>query len=119
MNDEKTRSLVDDCRAILTEGVFNSRWELIICYHKLGERINREKLEGAYGQKIVSQLAQSLNTSKRTLYRACQFAEKYPDVNLLPDGKNISWSKIVTNLLPETVSEPKEKHCPNCGFILR
>ncbi len=115
MTGELTLSLVEDCKAILTEGVFNSRWELIICYHKLGERINSEKLEGVYGQKTVSHLAQSLNTSRRTLYRACQFAEKYPDVNLLPDGKNISWSKIITNLLPETVSAPKEKRCPTCG----
>lgn len=33
------RSLIDDCTAIVTEGVFHSRWSLIETYHQLGARI--------------------------------------------------------------------------------
>ena len=31
--------LVDDCKAIITEAVFTSRWALVEGYHLLGERI--------------------------------------------------------------------------------
>jgi hypothetical protein len=33
-------------------------------------------------------------------------------------GKNISWNKIITQLLPSKVNPPEEKRCPNCGAIL-
>lgn len=31
--------LIEDCRDIITEAVFTSRWALIDGYHQLGERI--------------------------------------------------------------------------------
>jgi len=96
------QSLVDDCKAIITEAVFNSRWALVEGYHMLGERIatenNLERSE-IYGKKILTGLSKSLDTSERTLYRAIQFYEKYPDLDNLPEGKNISWNKIITKYL--------------------
>ena len=97
-------SLVNDCKSIITGAVITSRWALVEGYHQLGERITEENnnFERAkiYGEKIVHDLAQSLNISKRTLYYAIQFYQKYPDLYQVPEGKNITWNKIKTKYLP-------------------
>ena len=101
-------SLVDDCKAIITEAVFISRWSLVEGYHQLGERIVTDKnyREHAKGNKSsVQGLARNLNTSERTLYYAMQFYEKYPDLDMVPEGKNISWNKIITKYLPKPKTE--------------
>ena len=68
--------LVDDCKAIVTEAVFNSRWALVEGYHMLGERIvtehNLDRRE-IYGKKIAQGLAQSIGLSERTINYAVQF----------------------------------------------
>lgn len=100
--------LVDDCKAIITEAVFTSRWALVEGYHQLGERIvneNNLSRKEIYRKKIVQGLAQSIGISARTLHYAIQFYGTYPDINKLPYGKNISWNKIITELLP---APPKE-----------
>lgn len=100
--------MVEDCRAILTEAVFNSRWALIDGYHQLGERIvtddNYQKWAKGNGASL-SGLADNIGISERTLYRAIQFYEKYPDTDKLPEGKNISWNKVVTQYLPACLNE--------------
>lgn len=96
-------ALVEECRAIMTEAVFNSRWALVEGYHTLGERIVTETnfdRQAAYGKKIAQGLAQSLGVSERTVNYAIQFYEKYPSLDTIPEGKNISWNKIVTKYLP-------------------
>jgi len=52
----------------------------------------------------------SINTgiNERDLYRSIQFYKKYPYTNDLPEGKNISWSKIVTKYLPKSNKVEKE-----------
>ncbi|MCK4817389.1 hypothetical protein KA005_16585 [bacterium] len=100
--------LVEECKAIITEAVFNSRWSLVDGYHRLGERIVTEQnfdRDEIYGKKIVSGLAESLGKSERTIWRAMQFYEKYPSLDTLPGGKNISWNKIITQYLPEKSKE--------------
>lgn len=95
-------ALVDDCRAIITEAVFNSRWALIEGYHALGERIvTDEKFQKAAKGNLSSltNLAKNIRVSLRDVYRSIQFFEKYPDLSLLPGGKNMSWSKV-RKLLP-------------------
>lgn len=102
------QSLEDDCRAIVTEAVFTSRWALVEGYHQLGARIAAETnldRQSTYGKKIVQRLAESLNTSERTLYYAIQFYEKYPVLEGVPEGKNISWHKLTTKYLPEPEGE--------------
>ena len=98
-------------------------------YHALGTRIlqeydNFERAE-IYGKEIVSRVRTSLGKSRQTIYRAIQFAKQYPDLALLPEGKNTSWRKICNEYLPEH-KEPhqpeydetlKTDHqCPQCGY---
>ena len=72
LQEQWYEALVDECKDIITETIFTSRWALVEGYHKLGERILEEhnNFERAkiYGQKILQGLAKSLNTSERTLY---------------------------------------------------
>ena len=105
-------ALVGDCKDIIVEGIFASRWALIKTYHNLGTRILAEndnfERSKIYGKAIASRVSRSLGKSTRTIERSMQFARKFPDLNLLPEGKNISWHKLCNNLLPE----PKKPQTP-------
>jgi hypothetical protein len=101
--------LLDECKQIITECEFTSRWALVEGYHQLGTRILQEK------SVTVTQLAQDLNRSERTIQCAVKFAKKYPDLQLLPEGKNVSWHSIVNKYLPETAEKkPNLIECPYC-----
>ena len=96
--------LVDDCKAIITEAVFNSRWALVEGYHALGERIvTDENYQKAAKGNLSSwqDLANNIGISCRSVRYAIQFYEKYPQLDLVPEGKNITWNKIITKYLPE------------------
>lgn len=106
------QQLIEDCKDIIVESVFTSRWALIEGYHLLGKRILEEndnfKRAKIYGQEITSHVSQSLDKSKRTIERAIQFVRQYPDISKLPEGKNISWHKIVNKYLPAPKTEAPE-----------
>ena len=121
------KALVDECHTIITEAVYQSRWALVEGYHNLGKRILGEhdnfERNKIYGERIVHGLAESLNMSSRILWYSIQFVQKYPDLSKVPEGKNITWNKIITKYLP--TSEPtKEKpeavsyylECPKCHY---
>lgn len=120
------RSLIDDCQAIITEAEFSSRWALVEGYHELGQRIiddiPRFIEKGIPESKITSIVAGNTGKSVRTIERSVQFVRKYPDLSTLPEGKSVSWYKIVNKLLPEHIKTEEESviHddtilCPNCG----
>jgi hypothetical protein len=102
-----TEELIEEIRGVLTEGIFASRWDLLECYHKVGVLlIDAEKKT----PKIVSTVTQEIPQQRRTIYRCIQFVKKYPNINELPEGKNISWSKIINKYLPkETKPKPDLK----------
>jgi len=116
--DDRTQLLIEDCQAIWVEHDFQSRWFRVKGYHELDKRLLEEPKE--YGDKFVPLVAESIGKSERTIYRAMEFAKTFPDLNLIPEGKNISWYKVIHKYLP---SESKIKGtsnlvyiCPNCGF---
>ena|SRR3990167_3059102 len=107
------QQLVSDCKEIIVEYEFTSRWALVEGYHLLGKRINQEK------SVTVTKLANDLNKSERTIRRSIQFYKKYPDLSLLPEGKNTSWHQIVNKYLPELAGKNKEPiliECPQCHY---
>lgn len=103
--------LIDDCRSIISEGVFRSRQELIEMYETLGNRIINDSLYKKWGQntqgRFMSELVDDVGKSRSTLYYATQYVEKLDNkefsMTVEKLGKNISWSKIKA-LLPA----PKE-----------
>ena len=98
-------SLIEDLRDLIVETEFTSRWALIEGYHYLGTRILQEKERferaGLQNDQIVQRVANSLQRKPRTIYYAIQFAKTYPDLNLLPEGKDCSWHKVVNKYLTD------------------
>lgn len=97
-------NLVDELKSIVVEGEFGARWALVETWHAFGTRILEENqnFERAkiYGDSLIKKIAESIAKSERTVYNAIAFAKKYPDLDLLPQGKNTSWSRICKQLLP-------------------
>ena len=95
--------LLEDLRDLIVETEFTSRWALIEGYHAVGTRIlaENDNFERAkiYGQDITQRIATSLGKSERTVNYAIKFAQMYPDLNLLAEGKNISWHHIINKYL--------------------
>ncbi|KKQ63514.1 MAG: hypothetical protein US85_C0016G0010 [Candidatus Shapirobacteria bacterium GW2011_GWF1_38_23] len=121
-SEDTINRIADEIKAILTEGEFSARWTLLETYHRVGKLVIENFDHPAYA---VASLAVKINRSERTLYYAIAFAKKYPDINVLPEGKNISWNKIITRYLTlpnekEEKLQPVDKQllkCPNCGFM--
>lgn len=110
--EEWYQALVLECKAIMTEGLFASKWVIIETYHQLGKALleandnfERSKI---YGEQITTHVSQSIGKSKRTVERAIQFAKMYPSLEDLPGGKNITWAKIVSKHLPKKKDEACE-----------
>ena len=107
------QSLVDDVRAAHVEAVHNSRWELLAGYHAIGERIATEKRlkwnERGNGATLQG-LAKSTGVSGRNLYYAIKFYEMFPRLEDVPNGKNISWHKVTTQLLTKKTKTKFEKY---------
>lgn len=125
MDSEWFDALVEECKAISVEYGFTQRWSQVEGRHALGLRILADndnfKRTSVYGLQVTKKIAAALNISERTIQYAIQFATKFPDLNMLPAGKNISWSKIVKEYLPDNPipkQETKEKRCPHCGGLL-
>jgi len=105
LNDQWYINLIDECKDIIVETEFTSRWALVEGYHLLGTRIlgeydNFERIRMGRTE-LVNSIAQSLGKKKRTIYYAVKFASLYPDLNLLPEGKNISFHHIINKYLTE------------------
>ena len=109
-NQEWYSNLVEECKAIITEAIFTSRWALVEGYWNIGKLIREQYKthKEIYGKKIAQDLAESIGISERTINYACAAYDKYPDLGQMPEGKNISWNKLVTKYLPA----PKEKELP-------
>jgi len=120
------QNLVDELKDIIVESEFSTRWMIIETYHLVGKRILEEypNFERAqiYGKQIASRVSESLGKSERTIERAIQFARMYPDLNLLPEGKNVSWHLICNKYLPAPKQKTKQKEeyilCKSCGSEL-
>lgn len=103
------QSLLDDCKAVITEKMFNSRVEIIEGKWELGKRINEENEQmervKIYGKRIIETLAEDLNVSTSNLWTCMQFYNRFPEKTFskvlenLPEGKDISWYLIMTKYL--------------------
>ena len=103
IKDEWYQTLVDECKSIITEAVFTSRWALVEGYWNLGKRIREDNnwqkyAKGAYSS--LTDLSKNIEIGERDIYRSLQFYDKYPELSKVPEGKNITWNKIITKYLP-------------------
>ena len=90
--------ILEEAQALLTEAIFNHRWELLRGYHELGATLLENNIsvdEVHFGRK-------------KDIHYAIELAKKYPDVNSVPDGKTVSWYKITKTLPPYEKDQTKE-----------
>ncbi len=104
---EEYDALVEEIQGTITESVHTSRWTLIEGYWNVG-RLIREKFTGHKLTAQLNALGQDTGVGTTTLWNALKFYDSYPDLNALPEGKAISWTKIVSKYLPAPPEEPKE-----------
>jgi hypothetical protein len=113
---QKYNTLIEEIKSTIIEYEFTSRWALVEGYHKVGELIVTS------GVSDLTKIAEDVGKSKRTIYRCVQFFKMYPHLNMLPEGKDTSWNRVVTKYLSEERQKPEvvDKNlikCPNCGFL--
>lgn len=104
------RALIEQSRSQLSTAVNSA---LAMLYWRVGQRIHTEVLKGeraAYGAQIVSALASRLEAdygrgfSEKNLRRMVQFAELYPDEQIVVSLiRQLSWTHVLA-ILP--VKEP-------------
>lgn len=97
------RKLIDSCRSQVAVTV-NAGMTML--YWHIGERINRELLQGeraAYGKRIVANLSHELSAlyggrefSERNLWRMMRFSSKFPDIQIVTTLlSQLSWSHFL------------------------
>jgi hypothetical protein len=107
--------LVEELSACIVETTFTSRMAIIEGKHFIGKEIlaHEEQFSKAGYLKASEQIASSLGKSQRDIEQCIQFARKYPDLSLMPVGKNVSWRAIVNKYLPDSHREKEEhEHSP-------
>jgi hypothetical protein len=109
MPTEDYALLIDDLKDILTEHIVSVKETVIKMKWEIGERL----LEA--GEKVVrpllKKIAEEVSVGERELYRCLAFREKFPTLkelwSRLPEGKNISWHKLVHNYIDFEVPKPQ------------
>ena len=116
MNEDWFQLLLDDCQAIKIERETNAREEILNGKWELGKRISEENddmdRKKVYGNQIVLTLSNTLGNSVSDLHNCVQFYQEYKvdsfEKVALPEGKNISWYKMVNNHLGNRGSKVKK-----------
>jgi len=105
------QSLVEDCKDIITESSFTSRWSLVEGYHQLGSRILQDEGQLTQGgtdlRKRLQDLAKYVGKRERSLYYAVEFVRLFPNLEEAPFDKTVNWYRIVNKYLT-TESEEKK-----------
>ena len=118
-NQDWYEQLILDCKSIIVERVTNSKTELIKGYLEVGERISTDEnyQKSSHGnQEFVDRLFKDIGIGKSTGYKCLQAYEKFvvpfkdidEAITNLPDGKSISWTRIVNQYLPDKDGKVKE-----------
>lgn len=99
--NEQLEQQIDELRACFVESEFASHWALITGYHHAGELIKSINMKS-------QDLAEKVGRSQRTIEYAIKLYEKFPRLDALPEGKNITMNKLITKYL--TAPKDKEDH---------
>jgi hypothetical protein len=116
-------ALIEELQACIVETSFTSRMAIIEGKHFIGKEIlkHEDKFTQSGYLKASEQIASSLGKSQRDIEQCIQFARKYPDLDLLPVGKNYSWHMVTQELLPEhsqDTLESKSKPITKADLLL-
>lgn len=88
-------NFIEECKAIVVESSFASRWAEIEGMWELGKRISEENIS----LKDIKRLAYEIEKDEETILKAILFFKRFPDLSYLPGGKAISWRGICEDYL--------------------
>ena len=97
IDDNWYQKLIFDLKLLNFEGIVKTK-------HAIGKRIIEDELKfekAKYGNRTIQNLADDLDVDKSELYRCVKFAKKYPELEKWNGVPQLSWRKIIHNLLPE------------------
>jgi hypothetical protein len=125
LQDTSIDELADEIKGLVVEGEFDARWKLLETYYKVGKALETFiGITDMQVSKVTATVAVKAGVSERSLYYALKMVRKYDDINKLPEGKAITWKRLVTKYLTDS---PKKEElevvdqnlikCPNCGFM--
>lgn len=116
------RQLIETSRANLAATVNSA---LTLLYWHIGQRIRSEVLQGeraAYGGKVIAALAKQLEAdygrgfAEKNLRRMVQFAEQYPDEQIVVSLiRHLSWTHVLV-LLPLKEPLARDFYAQMCGL---
>lgn len=92
--------LIEDCKQIYVELSFNARWTRIAMFHLIGKRIIEEE---DLNSDILAKIARNLGVDVTDIATAVVLADKYPDLDSAPYGKDISWDQVKKELSEEKI----------------
>ena len=102
------KQILEEAKALLTEAIFNHRWELLLGYHAVGKLLVEHRISAKEAADVHSE---------KYMHYARELAKKYPDVNSVPDGKTVSWYKLCKTLPPyEADQTPKAKQARHRSY---
>ena len=120
-------ALVSDLRLLIAEAQRHAaalvNVGLTVLYWQVGQRINQELLGGAraaYGESLIAQVAEQLTGdygrgfTRKNLWRMVQFAETFPDAEIVATlSRQLSWSHF-RELLPLRQPFQREFYAEMC-----
>lgn len=102
--------LVDNVDSAITEGEFNARMGVLETYHGVGRDLTSASKEHQIPiTELVHRVAVDAEIGERNLWYAVKFFDKFPDLSKLPEGKDLSWSKIKRKYLTEAKKDGGEQ----------
>jgi hypothetical protein len=114
--DEEYYGLTSDIKSLVKECVATSREVLVRGYWSVGKLIRDKYKNVGNVTKILETLSVDTGLGERTLWYCVKAFDKYPDFEKVPEGKNITWNKLITKYLPEAKKDEKDPElCVICG----
>jgi hypothetical protein len=86
--------LLSELKEIVVEFGFSKRWAEIEMFWLIGQLLNQPGVK----TNDLPEIADFLGVDEDDIWDAIIFYKKYPDLDVFPSGKNISWKAIKEQL---------------------
>ena len=125
-NSDWYTELIEECKAILSEGHFAANLEILKTKWELGRRVEEEQKNfsrAGYGRKVIEILAKELDIADSSLWKCIQFYKKFPEKKFdnvicqLGDGKTPSWHKVCLEILPAHKEQEENQRCAHNNLL--
>lgn len=94
-------NFIEECVSSWQEKNWTLAWGVIERNHSIGETIRRySEQQNASVTHLVQLAADKIQCSETLIWQCLDFFDKFPDMNALPEGKAMNWTKIRNELLP-------------------